>query len=111
MMGDIHKRNFFNHIHKDTIQKVLLPKYENMGWVNVGEEDNVVKIQKTIPICYSGSLIQQNFGETVDNHGYLIWDVAEKTYVERNIHNNNSYYKFKISSINDVDEGTEILMN
>lgn len=33
----------------------------------------VVRNEKSI-IGYSGSLIQQHFGESVDNHGYLLWD-------------------------------------
>ena len=27
---------------------------------------------------YSGSLIQQNFGESLFNHGYLLWKINEK---------------------------------
>ena len=28
-------------------------------------------------IAYPGSLIQQDFGESVDNHGYILWDIDE----------------------------------
>ncbi len=28
---------------------------------------------------YAGSLIQQNFGESVDGHGYIVWDLVNKT--------------------------------
>ena len=43
-------------------------------------------------VCYVGSLIQQNFGEVYDNHGYLIWDVETKTCTEHNIKNEYGYY-------------------
>lgn len=33
----------------------------------------VIRNEKSI-LGYSGSLIQQHFGESVDNHGYLLWD-------------------------------------
>ena len=29
---------------------------------------------------YSGSLIQQNFGETIDGHGFVLWDYSNDTY-------------------------------
>ena len=30
-------------------------------------------------IAYCGSLIQQNFGEDIDNHGLIKWDLINKT--------------------------------
>jgi DNA repair exonuclease SbcCD ATPase subunit/DNA repair exonuclease SbcCD nuclease subunit len=38
-------------------------------------------------IVYAGSLIQQNHGELLENHGYLLWDVLSRTYTEHHIHN------------------------
>ena len=38
--------------------------------------------------CYSGSLIQQNFGEDIIEHGYVIWNLEEKEIYERNVLNN-----------------------
>lgn len=37
--------------------------------------------------CYSGSLIQQNFGEDILEHGYVIWDLENKNIIERNVYN------------------------
>lgn len=31
---------------------------------------------------YSGSLIQQNFGETVNNHGFLVWNIKDKNNIQ-----------------------------
>ena len=38
-------------------------------------------------IAYAGSMIQQNHGEMLENHGYLIWDVPTRTFTEHHIHN------------------------
>jgi len=66
---------------------------------------------KGIPIAYPSSLIQQNFGETVGKHGYLIWDVASRTYIERDITTRYGFYQFKIKSLDDIENETEILTN
>ena len=29
--------------------------------------------------CYYGSMIQQNHGELLENHGYLLWDIPTRT--------------------------------
>jgi DNA repair exonuclease SbcCD nuclease subunit len=64
-----------------------------------------------IPIAYSSSMIQQDFGEKLYDHGYLIWDVAERTYTEHNIEIDYGYYVFKITSLDDLENETEKLMN
>jgi DNA repair exonuclease SbcCD nuclease subunit len=66
---------------------------------------------KGIPIVMPSSLIQQNFGETVSNHGFLIWDVETKKYTEHNVPNKYPYYQFKITSLEDIENGTEQLTN
>lgn len=79
MLGDIHKRQSFNH--------------------------------KGIQIAYPSSLIQQNFGENVSKHGFLLWDVETKTFTEHDVENKSPFYQFKIKSLEDLDNGTEVLTN
>jgi len=79
MLGDIHKRQFFNH--------------------------------KGIQIAYPSSLIQQNFGENVSKHGFLIWDVEAKTYTEHDVENDFPMYNFKIKSLEDLENNTEVITN
>ena len=68
--------------------------------------------KKDIKIVYCGSLIQQNFGEDVSGHGYITWDVEDKTWALTEIPNENrGYFKFKIESENDIEEGKEVLAN
>lgn len=79
MLGDIHKRQSFNH--------------------------------KGINIAYPSSLIQQNFGENVSKHGFLLWDIETKTFTEHDVDNKSPYYQFKIKSIDDLDDGKEVITN
>lgn len=79
MLGDIHKRQSFNH--------------------------------KGIIIAYPSSLIQQNFGENISKHGFLLWDVENKTFTEHDVENRYPYYQFKIKSLDDLQDNKEIITN
>ncbi|TXG85946.1 MAG: hypothetical protein E6R13_01395 [Spirochaetes bacterium] len=79
MLGDIHKRQIFNH--------------------------------KGIMIAYPSSLIQQNFGENITKHGFLLWDVETKTFTEHDVENKSPFYQFRIKSIEDIENGTEQITN
>jgi hypothetical protein len=70
-----------------------------------------IKIKRKIPIVYPSSLIQQNFGESVSKHGYLIWDVESRTYEERDIATRFGFYQFKINSLDDIENDKEKLTN
>ena len=50
-------------------------------------------------IAYAGSMIQQNHGESLDKHGYLLWDVDSRTFEEIDIPNDYGFYTL------DVDNG------
>lgn len=56
-------------------------------------------------VAYCGSLIQQNHGETLDNHGYLVWDLENHTYNFIDIENDYGYYTLHIDNgiVPDVD--------
>lgn len=58
-----------------------------------------------------GSLIQQNFGETVKNHGYGIYDVAADNYVFRDIESSEPFLHYKITDIKDIEDGGEKHLN
>lgn len=70
-----------------------------------------IKIKKIVPVVYCGSLIQQNFGESINNHGFLSWDVETLTYTEHNIDNDYGFYQFTLNSIDDIETESEILKN
>lgn len=65
-----------------------------------------------VPLVYCGSLIQQDHGETLSSHGFLLWDVENATYEEINIDNSNyGFYTFTINSEDDVDNDLENILN
>lgn len=47
-------------------------------------------------IAFPGSLIQQNFGEDYQDHGFLVWNLQDKTVKEINIYNPYGYYTVMI---------------
>ena len=68
-------------------------------------------VRKGSNITYCGSLIQQDFGERVSGHGYLVWDVEHLDYTEHDIKTDYGYYVFKINSLEDIDNEREYLTN
>ena len=58
-----------------------------------------------------GSTIQQNFGETVRKHGYGIYEIEEDKYEFVDLENPKPFLSFKITSIDDLVNGTEKLLN
>lgn len=58
-----------------------------------------------------GSLIQQNFGETVNYHGYGIYDVETDEYQTFEIDNERPFLHFSINDIQDIENGEEELLN
>ena len=58
-----------------------------------------------------GSLIQQNFGETVTKHGYGVYYVTENRYEFKDLDNPRPYLKFIIKSIEDIGNGHEKIIN
>jgi DNA repair exonuclease SbcCD nuclease subunit len=58
-----------------------------------------------------GSLIQQNFGETVKHHGYGVYDVKTDEYVFHDLENSQPFLHFTITDIQDIIDEKEILNN
>jgi len=69
-----------------------------------------------VTLCYCGSLHQNSFGEARNSHGFIEWNIQDPediTYVEHDIDEDNEFgfYKFKISSVSELEEGTEEFVN
>ena len=54
-----------------------------------------------------GSLIQQNFGETVKHHGYGVYDVESNEYEFHDLENAQPFLHFRINDIKDIENETE----
>lgn len=65
-----------------------------------------------VPLVYCGSLIQQDHGENLNGHGYVIWDVENVTYEKHDLSNNEyGFYTFQINDIDDISLNDEELIN
>jgi DNA repair exonuclease SbcCD nuclease subunit len=58
-----------------------------------------------------GSLIQQNFGETVKHHGYGTYDVETNEYTFHDLPNEQPFLHFRINDIKDIENETEEHVN
>jgi DNA repair exonuclease SbcCD nuclease subunit len=58
-----------------------------------------------------GSTIQNNIGESITKHGYGIYDVETKEYDYVDLFNPKPFLKFSIKSFEDIENGTEKLLN
>lgn len=58
-----------------------------------------------------GSLIQQQYDETITKHGYGIYNVETSEYKFVDVFNPSPYLSFSISSIEDIENETEVLLN
>ena len=65
-----------------------------------------------VKIVYCSSLIQQNNGESIHGHGFVVWDVDDNDYEFIELENQDyGFYKFSVNDINDIDDDKEILIN
>ena len=65
-----------------------------------------------IPIVYCGSLIQQDHGENISGHGYVVWDVDTEKFEAKDIANDEfGYYTFSIENADDIDDNKEQIIN
>ena len=90
----------------------------NIGWVNddegsfkagdfkdydivmLGDIHKFQYLNKGKTIAYSSSLVQQNFGESIDFHGTIKWNVQTRKGEFISIPNNYVYKTFRITDIN-----------
>lgn len=70
-----------------------------------------VKLRKKIPVIQIGSSIQQNFGETIRNHGYGVYEIEKDEYSFVDLPNPKPFLSFYINSFDALSEGTEKLIN
>ncbi len=70
-----------------------------------------IKIKRQIPIIQVGSTIQQNYGETLNKHGYGIYTISEDKYEFIDLENPKPFLSFKIKNFEDIFNGSEKLAN
>lgn len=68
-----------------------------------------------VNIVYCSSINQKDMGESVNGHGFVLWDTEDPEYIEYKFvdipNPDGGYYKFEINDINDIKEDKEELLN
>jgi len=86
---------------------IMEGKYANIsdlkGNISMLNDIHLRQFFKNKTKAYSSSLIQQDFGESVENHGYLLWDIENGTVKEKNIHNDYKFVNVVIDKDTDYD--------
>jgi len=59
-------------------------------------------------VHYPGSMIQQNHSETIDDHGFSLWDLTTKTYEHTNIPNDYGFFTVEVNQGKLVTDLTKI---
>lgn len=85
--------------------------FDGLDLVMCGDIHLRQTIQAKMPVVYCGSTVQQNFGERVKGHGFLLWDLSTNLFTEYDIDNDNIMLQFKISGLKDIENNNEILVN
>lgn len=87
--------------------------FSDMDFVCAGHIHKCQEIKKNgVKLVYSGSLIQQDYGENVSGHGFVVWNVEKKTWKHQEIKNpDNGFFKVVINNENDITENNETFLN
>ena len=93
---------------------VMIPLFDNHDIVLLGDihkaqdmQDHDSDEQKPC-IRYPGSTIQQNHGENLTGHGYSLWELADNSYVHRELKNKYGYFTIEIHKGKLVTDLSEI---
>lgn len=90
--------------------------FKDCDFVMAGHIHKRQELKKNgVPIVYCSSMEQRDFGESVNGHGYVLWDLSDPDEIDyefRDIPNDErGYYKFSINNINDIEDNKEELIN
>jgi exonuclease SbcC len=103
--GSFHSAKLFNgECIKDENNPYPLEWIKDFDYVLLGDihKRQVFNYKKKTICGYSGSLIQQNFGENIVEHGYLIWDLENKKTKEINVYNKIGYINIKENELEEI---------
>ena len=87
--------------------------FSDVDFVIAGHIHKHQEIKKNgVKIVYCSSLIQQDNGESIHGHGYVVWDTETCEYEFMELENEKyGFFKFRINDINDIEEDKEVLVN
>lgn len=87
--------------------------FSDVDFVIAGHIHKHQEIKKNgVKIVYCSSLIQQDNGESIHGHGYVVWDTETCEYEFMELENEKyGFFKFRINDISDIEEDKEVLVN
>lgn len=89
-----------------------LTNFDGLDIVFAGDIHKHQLVQKSDPIIIMvGSFIQQNFGESLNNHGYIKMDIKTRDWELVQIPNDFGFYQYKIMDVDNESDMGEILTN
>lgn len=97
--GTLYKSRTDEGYEFNDLLKIKATDFKEYDIVMLGDIHKYQYLNKEKTIAYSGSLVQQNFGETIDSHGILLWDLKTKTSKLIQVPND---YVFKTHLITDI---------
>lgn len=80
--------------------------FKNNDFMMLGDIHKRQYFRKNKSAAFSGSLIQQDFGENVENHGFLLWEIESSNKFkvkEYNIENEHTFINLYINELTDYD--------
>jgi hypothetical protein len=88
-------------MHGDNLMR--LSTFNNFDMVMLGDIHEYQTFREDETVAYAGSLIQQNFGESIDK-GYLLWDTDTCEHERKFILNDYGFAKIDISQGEDFED-------
>lgn len=85
---------------------VKVSTFDKFDIVMLGDIHEYQTFREDESMAYCGSLIQQDFGESIDK-GYLLWDVEQKTHVRKYIPNDFGFAKITVAKGEKIEERIE----
>lgn len=104
--GTLYKSRTDEGYNFEDENKIKASNFKDYDYTMLGDIHLHQYMNKEKTIAYSGSLIQQNFGENIKNHGILIWDLKNKTSKLMKIENEYIYktHVIKNTTNTEIDE-------
>lgn len=91
--AEVDGESVFNEKMKDF--NINLSYFDGCAIVLMGDIHQAQAIiSDNIIAAYCGSLFQQHYKESISNHGYLLWDLYNKSFVLKTIPSPHIYYKY-----------------
>lgn len=109
IQGAVNFNQYNFTVHHDHTEKVDI--FEGCDFVMMGDIHKHQKLKYKVPVVYCGSLYQLNYGETIEGHGYVLWDVEKRSFEFKEVKNNYGLYKVTFDSFEDAVIGNFKFVN